>query len=151
MNLAPICELHGKNIMTRTSLTTEYFFSVVGRALDPEETRDAEVTDYIKRSEAIILSYTSATGDPEHGIWVDALCSAIQFDMVNRVYNNPAGKASEAMGPQNNSFVAPGGIYLLPAEREQLDKLKQGSRLGGLGTIYTYRDDFRAYGDSYMW
>lgn len=127
--------------MARTSLTTEYFFSIVGDDLNPENNRQAEVDDYIKRSENIILAYTSNTGDPANGTWVDAICSAIQFDMVARVYYNPAARSSEAMGPENVSFTAPGGLFLLPAEREQLDKLKVKSSRGGLGVMRVTRGD----------
>lgn len=131
----------------KSSLTVEYFFNVVGRELDPENRRDAEVADYLKRSENIILAYTSSNGVPENGHWVDSICSAIQFDMVNRVYNNPAGKASEAMGPENQSFSAPGGLFLLPAEREQIDKIKSPPSFGGLGVIRVNRGDFSKFGE----
>jgi hypothetical protein len=128
--------------MARTSLTVDYFFSVVGRDLDAEGIRDTEVADYIKRSENVILAFTSSNGDPASGVWVDAICSAIQFDMINRVYNNPAGKSAESMGPENQSFAAPGGLFLLPGEKEQLTKLIGRGTFGGLGTIKTYRGDY---------
>lgn len=131
----------------KSSLTVDYFFAVVGRDLDPENKRDAEVEDYLKRSENIILAYTSTNGIPENGIWVDSICSAIQFDMINRVYNNPAGKSSEAMGPENQSFSAPGGLFLLPAEREQIDKIKQPQSFGGLSVIRINRGDFGQFGE----
>jgi hypothetical protein len=128
--------------MARTSLTVEYFFSVVGRDLDAEGTRDTEVADYIKRSENVILAFTSSNGNPANGVWVDAICSAIQFDMINRVYNNPAGKSSESMGPENQSFTAAGGLFLLPGEKEQLAKLVGRGNFGGLSTIRTTRGDY---------
>lgn len=128
--------------MAKSSLTASDFLEVLGE----EDDRLKEVESYLVRSESIILAYTSSNGDPAHGIWVDALCSAIQFDMVNRVYTNPAALSSEAMGPQNQSFSAPGGLFLLPAEREQLDKLKAGRKSRtGIGTIRTRRPDFQPH------
>lgn len=129
--------------MARSSLTAEIFLETMGDERNPEDNREREVESYLTRSEAVILSYTSSTGDPADGIWIDSICSAIQFDVVNRVYSNPMALSSDAMGPQNQSFAAPGGIFLLPAEREQLDKIKQGRKTSsGIGRIRTSRPDF---------
>lgn len=126
-----------------SSLTVEKFFTIVGRDDDPNGTRDAEVQALLEGSEAKIKAYTSPTGNPLHGVWVDSLCSVIQLDVVKRAYLNPDMVASDAMGPQSKSYPAPGGLFLLPGEREELDKLKAGSSSRkGLGTIRMDRPDY---------
>lgn len=125
-----------------STLTLDYFWAVVGREDDPEEIRDAEVLDLLKGAENKILAYTSRNGDPAYGVWVDAICSVVQLDMVKRAYKNPDFVASDAMGGQARAFPAPGGLFLLPGEREELDKLKRRTRNGGLGIISTHRPDY---------
>ena len=135
----------------QSSITREYFLKVVGSEMDPEEERTDEIDDLLKRSENLILAYISPNGQPEFGNWVDSICSAIQMDMMMRVWHNRRGLASEAMGPESQSFVAPGGLMILPAERETLDRIKVAHQTGGIGTLRTTRRDFSEPDMSYLW
>jgi hypothetical protein len=129
--------------MSRSSLTVEHFFNVVGRSEDPTASRDAEVADLLEGAENKILAFTSPNGDPANGVWVDAICKTIQMDMIKRAFKNPDLVSNDALGPQSRAFPAPGGLFLLPGEREELERLKgTQSAAGGLYSIRTYRRDF---------